>query len=78
MAHTGLMNSPGHRANIMRTAFRNVGIGMMDAGAYGLIVTQEFSNGLPNLFGAASFILITEIDAIEAFGQRAERVVTHS
>jgi hypothetical protein len=78
MAHTGLINSPGHRANIMRPAFSNVGIGMMDAGAHGLMVTQEFSNGLPNSFGAASFILITEIDAIEAFGQRAERVVTHS
>jgi hypothetical protein len=41
MAHTGLMNSPGHRANIMRPAIRKVGIGMMGAGAHGLMVTQE-------------------------------------
>jgi uncharacterized protein YkwD len=44
IAHTGLMNSPGHRANILRPQFRKVGIGIMDAGSRGLMVTQKFSN----------------------------------
>ncbi|HYD97241.1 MAG TPA: CvpA family protein [Noviherbaspirillum sp.] len=44
IAHTGLMNSPGHRANILRSQFRKVGIGIMDAGARGIMVTQKFSN----------------------------------
>ena len=44
MAHEGLMNSPGHRANILRPAFRRVGIGIMDGGRYGLMVTQNFRN----------------------------------
>lgn len=44
IAHTGLMNSPGHRANILRPQFRKVGIGIMDAGSRGIMVTQKFSN----------------------------------
>lgn len=44
IAHTGLMNSPGHRANILRAQFRKVGIGIMDAGPRGIMVTQQFSN----------------------------------
>lgn len=44
MAHTGLMNSPGHRANILRTQFGRVGIGIMDGGVRGLMVTQNFRN----------------------------------
>lgn len=44
IAHTGLMNSPGHRANIMRPVFGKVGIGIMDAGPRGIMVTQKFSN----------------------------------
>ncbi len=42
MAHTGLMNSPGHRANILRPEFGRVGIGILDAGVRGLMVTQNF------------------------------------
>jgi uncharacterized protein YkwD len=42
MAHTGLMNSPGHRANILRPEFGRVGIGIMDGGIRGLMVTQNF------------------------------------
>ncbi len=42
MAHTGLMNSPGHRANILRPEFGRVGIGILDAGVHGLMVTQNF------------------------------------
>jgi len=43
-AHTGLMNSPGHRANILRSQFGKVGIGILDAGHRGIMVTQKFSN----------------------------------
>ena len=44
IAHTGLMNSPGHRANILRQQFERVGIGIMDGGIHGLMVTQDFRN----------------------------------
>ncbi len=44
IAHTGLMNSPGHRANILNAAFGRVGIGIQDGGIYGLMISQEFRN----------------------------------
>jgi uncharacterized protein YkwD len=44
VAHTGLMNSPGHRANILRPQFGRVGIGVMDGGMRGLMISQEFRN----------------------------------
>lgn len=44
MAHTGLMNSPGHRANILRRSFGRVGIGVLEGGRHGLMVTQNFRN----------------------------------
>jgi uncharacterized protein YkwD/tetrahydromethanopterin S-methyltransferase subunit G len=44
LAHQGLMNSPGHRANILRPAFGRVGIGIVDGGRRGQMVTQEFRN----------------------------------
>lgn len=44
IAHSGLMNSPGHRANILRPQFGRVGIGIMDGGMRGLMVSQEFRN----------------------------------
>lgn len=44
LAHTGLMNSPGHRANILHKSFGRVGIGILDGGIYGLMVTQKFRN----------------------------------
>jgi uncharacterized protein YkwD len=44
LAHTGLMNSPGHRANILRREFGRVGIGVMDGGMRGLMISQEFRN----------------------------------
>jgi uncharacterized protein YkwD len=43
-SHRGLMKSPGHRENIMKGAFGRVGIGIMDGGRYGLMVTQDFRN----------------------------------
>jgi uncharacterized protein YkwD len=44
IAHQGLMNSPGHRENILRTGFGRVGIGILDGGFYGLMISQEFRN----------------------------------
>lgn len=43
-AHQGLMNSPGHRANILLPRYGRVGIGVLDGGRYGLMVTQNFRN----------------------------------
>src|SRR5882724_5894460 len=44
VAHRGLMNSPGHRANILFPQFGRVGIGIMDGGIRGLMISQEFRN----------------------------------
>ena len=44
IAHTGLMNSPGHRANILNPSFGHIGIGILDGGIYGLMISQEFKN----------------------------------
>lgn len=44
IAHRGLMNSPGHRANILRGSFGRVGIGILDGGRRGLMISQEFRN----------------------------------
>ncbi len=44
LAHSGLMNSPGHRANILSKDFGKIGIGIMDGSEYGLMITQVFSN----------------------------------
>jgi uncharacterized protein YkwD len=44
IAHMGLMNSPGHRANILNPKFGRLGIGIMDGGINGIMVTQNFRN----------------------------------
>jgi uncharacterized protein YkwD len=44
IAHDGLMNSPGHRANILNPAYRKVGIGVLDGGVYGEMFVQEFTD----------------------------------
>ncbi len=44
IAHTGLMNSPGHRANILNPSYRRLGIGIIDGGLHGLMISQEFRN----------------------------------
>lgn len=44
IAHRGLMNSPGHRENILRPQFGRAGIGILDGGRRGLMVTQNFRN----------------------------------
>lgn len=43
-AHQGLMQSPGHRANILSPDFGKVGIGIIDGGIYGKMFVQEFTN----------------------------------
>jgi uncharacterized protein YkwD len=43
-AHTGLMNSPGHRDNILNTHFGRIGISVLGSDTKGLMVVQEFSN----------------------------------
>jgi len=42
VAHRALMDSPGHRENILRPEFTRIGIGIMNGGAYGRMVTQLF------------------------------------
>lgn len=44
IAHEGLMNSPGHRANILEPRFGRVGIGIMSGGVNRLMITQNFRN----------------------------------
>lgn len=43
-AHNGLMNSPGHRRNILDPTFTRAGIGVIDGGIYGKMFTQNFAN----------------------------------
>ncbi|MFZ5645458.1 MAG: CAP domain-containing protein [Bacillota bacterium] len=42
-AHTNLMNSPGHRANILNANFSKVGIGIVNGGPYGKMFVQMFN-----------------------------------
>jgi uncharacterized protein YkwD/uncharacterized membrane protein required for colicin V production len=44
LAMQGLMDSPGHRANILSKDYGRVGIGAIDAGVYGVFYCQEFTN----------------------------------
>jgi uncharacterized protein YkwD len=44
VAHNGLMNSPGHRANILNPSFGRVGIGVLDGGLHGKMFTQNFAD----------------------------------
>lgn len=41
-AHTALMNSPGHRANILNSGYTHIGIGAISGGRHGLMITQLF------------------------------------
>lgn len=43
-AHTGLINSQGHRRNILDPAFAKIGIGVIDGGVYGKMFTQVFTD----------------------------------
>lgn len=42
-AHTSLMNSAGHRANILDPRYTHIGIGIVDGGPYGKMITQHFA-----------------------------------
>lgn len=44
LAHSGLMNSPKHRDNILFPKFGRVGIAAIDAGFYGMMFVQVFSD----------------------------------
>jgi uncharacterized protein YkwD len=41
-AHEALMNSPGHRKNILSPDFTHIGIGIQGGGQYGNMFTQMF------------------------------------
>lgn len=43
-AMNGLMNSEGHRANILEPGFTKIGIGVIDNGVYGKIFVQVFTD----------------------------------
>ena len=43
-AQNGLMNSEGHRANILEPKFKKVGIGVIDNGVYGKMFVQVFTD----------------------------------
>lgn len=43
-AHEGLMNSEGHRMNILEPRFHRIGIGVIDGGLYGKMFTQIFAD----------------------------------
>jgi len=43
MAHNSLMNSPGHRANILNANFTKIGIGVVSGGPYGKMFVQMFT-----------------------------------
>ncbi len=44
IAHQGLMDSPGHRENILRPEFRRIGIGAASDTRYGIMFTQKFAD----------------------------------
>jgi len=43
-AHQGLMNSPGHKRNILDPEFGRVGVGVISGGIYGKMFTQNFAD----------------------------------
>ncbi len=44
IAHQGLMDSPGHRENILSPHYSRVGIGVARGGRHGTMFTQKFAN----------------------------------
>lgn len=43
-AHQGLMDSQGHRENILEARYHQIGIGVIDGGIYGKMFTQIFTD----------------------------------
>ena len=46
--HSSLMGSPAHRDNILNPSFKEVGIGIVDGGPYGKMITQLFGTQAGN------------------------------
>lgn len=44
IAHQGLRQSPGHKANILEPGFGRVGVGALDGGIYGIMFVQVFTD----------------------------------
>jgi uncharacterized protein YkwD len=44
IAFKGLMDSDGHRKNIIDPSYSRVGIGVIDSSAYGKMFTQVFAD----------------------------------
>lgn len=44
LAMKGLMQSPGHKENILSTNFRQIGVGVIDGQVYGEMFCQEFTD----------------------------------
>jgi len=44
LAMRGLMQSVGHKENILSTDFHRIGVGVIDGGVYGQMYCQEFTN----------------------------------
>jgi len=44
LVHVGLMNSEKHKRNILDPAYGRVGVGVINAGHYGLMVVEDFAN----------------------------------
>lgn len=42
-AHRGLMNSPGHRMNLLNPPYTRIGIGIIQDSQRGLVITQHFA-----------------------------------
>lgn len=43
-AHEGLMNSEGHRKNMLEPRYHRIGIGIIDGGIHGMMFTQIFAD----------------------------------
>lgn len=76
-AHHGLMNSPGHRANIMSTAATNVGIGVVFGdeaeGRREMFVTQVFIRVPPKIDPVrAAQTIVGRIDKVHKIGNNGQ------
>lgn len=64
IAHQGLMDSPGHRANILRPAFGRLGVGLVrlpPGSPYAPVVDGKPTAHLP--MGAGGYLVITQVFA---------------
>lgn len=59
-AHRGLMNSPGHRANILNPALTAVGIGIERGGDQSIYVAEDFASRLDDVNDAEALLRVRE------------------